>query len=118
SIMMVLLAVSLNAGTASLNQSSKSLEWSKALTVAEGGANYAVTLLGQSRSATNSCQIGTANACPGVDGQFQVRWTSNGGQIVVDSVGYSPTMADPVFTRQVEITYEPIPSFKYAIFSQ
>ena len=53
-IMMVLLAVSLDAGTSSLHQSALSLEWSKALTVAEGGANDAVTLLGESRNATNS----------------------------------------------------------------
>jgi hypothetical protein len=118
SIMMVLLAVSLDAGVASLNQSSKSLEWSKALTVAEAGANDAVTLLGQSRSATNSCSIGTSSVCSTSDGQYQVRWTTSGSQIVIDSIGYYPTMAAPAFARQVEITYEPVPSFKYALFSQ
>ena len=117
-IMMVLLAVSLDAGSASLRQSSLSLEWSKALTVAEGGADAAVTTLGESRAATNSCAIGTNNVCNGVDGQYQVRWTSSGGQIVVTSVGYYPTKADAQFAREVEITYEPVPSFKYAIFSQ
>ena len=55
-IMMVLLAVSLDAGSSSLHQSSLSFEWSKALTVAEGGADAAVTLLGESRSATNSAR--------------------------------------------------------------
>jgi hypothetical protein len=117
-IMMVLLAVSLDAGTSSLHQSALSLEWSKALTVAEGGANDAVTLLGESRSATSSCKIGTAGVCTGPDGQYQVSWTTSGSTIVVDSVGYYPTKADPTFARQVEITYEPVPSFKYAIFSQ
>jgi hypothetical protein len=117
-IMMVLLAVSLDAGSASLRQSSLSLEWSKALTVAEGGADAAVTLLGQSRAATNSCAIGTSNVCNGVDGQYQMRWTTSGSQIVVTSVGYYPTRADAQFAREVQITYEPIPSFKYAIFSQ
>ena len=63
-IMMVLLAVSLDAGSSSLRQSSLSLEWSKALTVAEGGADAAVTLIGESRAATNSCAIGTSNVCP------------------------------------------------------
>ena len=77
-IMMVLLAVSLDAGSSSLRQSSLSLEWSKALTVAEGGADAAVTLLGESRAATNSCAIGTSNVCNGVDGQYQVRWTTSG----------------------------------------
>jgi hypothetical protein len=118
SIMMVLLGVSLLASTASLNQSSKSLEWSKALTAAEAGANSAVTLLGQSRSATNSCRIGTASVCNSSDGQYQMRWVTSGSQITVTSVGYYPTKAAPVFTRAVEITFEPIPSFKYAIFSQ
>jgi hypothetical protein len=118
SIMMVLLAVSLDAGTASLHQSSLSLEWSKALTVAEAGANNAVTLLGQSRSATNSCRIGTSNVCSTSDGQYQVLWATSGSQITVTSVGYYPTKATPAFAREVEITYEPIPSFKYALFSQ
>jgi hypothetical protein len=117
-IMMVLLAVSLDAGSASLRQSSLSLEWSKALTVAEGGADAAVTLLGESRSATNSCAIGSSNVCSAVDGQYQYRWTTSGNQIVVTSVGYYPTKADAQFAREVQITYEPIPSFKYAIFSQ
>jgi hypothetical protein len=117
-IMMVLLAVSLDAGSSSLRQSSLSLEWSKALTVAEGGADAAVTLLGESRAATNSCAIGTNNVCNGVDGQYQVRWITTGSKIVVTSVGYYPSKADQQFAREVEITYEPIPSFKYAIFSQ
>jgi hypothetical protein len=117
-IMMVLLAVSLDAGSSSLHQSSLSLEWSKALTVAEGGADAAVTLLGESRAATNSCAIGTSSVCNGVDGQYQVRWTTTGSKIVVTSVGYYPSKADQQFAREVQITYEPIPSFKYAIFSQ
>src|SRR6476660_5076565 len=117
-IMMVLLAVSLDAGSASLRQSSLSLEWSKALTAAEGGADAAVTTLGESRAATNTCAIGTSNVCSAVDGEYQVRWTTSGNQIVVTSVGYYPTRADAQFAREVEITYQPIPSFKYAIFSQ
>ena len=117
-IMMVLLAVSLDAGSASLRQSSLSLEWSKALTVAEGGADAAVTLLGESRSATNSCAIGTSNVCNGVEGQYQVRWTTSGRQIVVTSVGYYPDKTNAQFAREVQITYEPVPSFKYALFSQ
>jgi hypothetical protein len=117
-IMMVLLAVSLDAGSSSLRQSSLSLEWSKALTVAEGGADAAVTLLGESRAATNSCAIGTNNVCNGVDGQYQIRWTTTGSKIVVTSVGYYPSRANSQFAREVQITYEPIPSFKYAIFSQ
>jgi hypothetical protein len=117
-IMMVLLAVSLDAGSASLRQSSLSLEWSKALTIAEGGADAAVTTLGESRSATNTCAIGTSSVCSAADGEYQVKWTTSGSKIVVTSVGYYPSRADAQFTREVQITYEPIPSFKYAIFSQ
>ena len=43
---------------ASLRQSSLSLEWSKALTVAEGGRDAAVTSLGESRAATNAVRSG------------------------------------------------------------
>jgi hypothetical protein len=118
SIMMVLLAASLDAGTASLNQSSKSLEWSKALTAAEAGSNASVTLLGESRSATNPCRIGTNNVCSSGDGQYQVLWTVSGSTIRVTSIGYYPTRTAPKFTREIEVTYEPVPSFKYAIFSQ
>jgi hypothetical protein len=118
SIMMVLLSVGLQAGTSSLQQSHLSIEWSKALTVAEGGANQAATLLGQSRTATNPCEIGTSTTCLGGGGEYQMAWTSAGKQIVITSTGYYPTKASPTFTREVQVTYEPIPSFKYAIFSQ
>ncbi len=37
---------------------------------------------------------------------------------MVTSVGYYPSRANSQFAREVQITYEPIPSFKYAIFSQ
>src|SRR5580765_1839095 len=72
SIMMVLLAVSLDAGNAALRQSGLSIEWSKSLTVAEAGVNQSVTLLGQSRGATNPCRISTSTVCSGGGGQYQV----------------------------------------------
>ena len=118
SIMMVLLAVSLNAGNASLRQSGLSIEWSKSLTVAEAGVNQAVTLLGQSRGATNPCRISTSTVCSGGGGEYQVSWTTSHGTVLVSSIGYFPTKADPTFVREVQVTYEPVPSFKYAIYSQ
>jgi uncharacterized Zn-binding protein involved in type VI secretion len=118
SIMMVLLSVSLQAGTSSMTESHLSIEWSKALTVAEAGANQATTLLGQSRSATNPCTLGTSTTCSGGGGQYQMSWTTSGKKIVITSRGYYPTKADPTFIREVQVTYEPVPSFKYAIFSQ
>ena len=80
SIMMVLLAVSLDAGNAVAAASrGLSIEWSKALTVAEAGVNQAVTLLGESRGATNPCAISTSTVCTGGGGQYQVSWTTSGG---------------------------------------
>ena len=118
SVMMILLVVALDAGNASLSQSSKSLEWSKALTVAEAGANDSITRLGESRTATNPCAMSTSTVCAGGGGEYQVAWTQSGSKIIVTSIGYYPTKTAPKFKREVQITYEPVPSFKYAIFSQ
>jgi uncharacterized Zn-binding protein involved in type VI secretion len=118
SIMMVLLSVSLQAGTSSMTESHLSIEWSKALTIAEAGANQAGVLLGQSRSATNPCKLGTSTVCSVGGGQYQMTWSTSGGKILITSKGYYPTKADPTFVREVQVTYEPVPSFKYAIFSQ
>jgi len=131
SIMMVLLAVALDAGTASLNQSSKSLEWSKALTVAEAGVDDAITHIGENRSwmtssSMNPCPLNPndptdptyTSTCSNGGGQYQVNAAMSGGKIVVTSVGYYPTKTSPKFTREVQATYEPVPSFRYAIFSQ
>jgi hypothetical protein len=118
SIMMVLLAVALQAGTSSLQQSSLSLEWSKALTVAEAGLDDSITRLGENRSAANPCSMATSTVCSGGGGQYQVSWTQSGGTISVTSIGYYPTMTSPKYIREVKATYEPVPAFKYALFSQ
>jgi hypothetical protein len=117
-IMAVLLVVGLDAGTASLRQSSLAIEWSKALTVAEAGLNDSITRLGESRTAANPCSISTSTVCSGGGGQYQVSWTQSGSKIVVTSIGYYPTKTAPKYTREVQATYEPVPSFKYALFSQ
>jgi hypothetical protein len=118
SIMMVLLVVALDAGNASLQQSSKSLEWSKALTVAEAGIDDSITRLAENRSVANPCSMSTSTVCSSGGGQYQVSWTQTGGKIVVTSIGYYPTKTAAKFTREIQATYEPVPSFKYAIFSQ
>jgi hypothetical protein len=117
-IMMVLLVVALDAGNASLRQSSLSLEWSKALTVAEAGLDATITRLGESRTASNPCSMSGSTVCSGGGGEYQVSWTQSGSKIIVTSIGYYPTRTDPRYTREVQATYEPVPSFKYAIFSQ
>ena len=60
-------------GTPSLRQSGLSIEWSKSLTVAEAGVNQAVTLLGESRGATNPCRISTSTVCTGGGGEYQMQ---------------------------------------------
>ena len=117
-IMAVLLVVGLDAGTASLKQSSLAVEWSRALTVAEAGLNDSITRLGESRTAANPCNMSGSTVCTGGGGQYQVSWTQTGGKIVVTSIGYFPTKTSPTFTREVQATYEPVPSFRYALFSQ
>jgi Tfp pilus assembly protein PilX len=117
-IMAVLLVVGLDAGTSSLKQSSLAVEWSRALTVAEAGLNDSITRLGESRTAANPCNMSGSTVCTGGGGQYQVSWTQTGGKIVVTSVGYFPTKTSPTFTREVQATYEPVPSFRYALFSQ
>src|SRR5262249_30669989 len=102
SIMMVLLAVALQAGTSSLQQSSLSLEWSKALTVAEAGLDDSITRLGENRSAANPCSMATSTVCSGGGGQYQVSWTQSGGTITVTSIGYYPTMTSPKYIRAVK----------------
>ena len=117
-IMAVLLVVGLDAGTASLKQSSLAVEWSRALTVAEAGLNDSITRLGESRTAANPCNMSGSTVCTGGGGQYQVSWTQTGGKIVVTSIGYFPTKTSPTFTREVQATYEPVPTFRYALFSQ
>ncbi|HEX9300356.1 MAG TPA: hypothetical protein VF968_09530 [Actinomycetota bacterium] len=118
SVMMVLLVVALDAGNASLGQSSKSLEWSKALTVAEAGANDSITRLGENRTAADPCAMSTSTVCTGGGGEYQLAWTQSGSKIIVTSIGYYPTKTAPKFTREIQVTYEPVPAFRYAIFSQ
>jgi hypothetical protein len=117
SVMMVLLVVALDAGNSALRQTTQGMEWSRTLTIAEAGANDMVARLGQSRTATSPCAMGTSDVCTGAGGDYQVSWVKNAGNVVVTSIGYYPSRASAQFTREVQVTYEPVPSFQYAIFS-
>jgi len=118
-IMMMLLAVALTAGNAALTQSNKGLQWSKTLVVAEAGLNDSVARLAQSKSAANPCAISTATVCTSSDGEYQVSWSVNSdGGYTITSIGYYPTKTAQTFAREVQVTFEPVPSFRYAIFSQ
>jgi hypothetical protein len=119
-IMSVLLVVSLQVGNSSLSESSLGIEWSKTLTVAEGGVNDAITRLGESRSAANPCPIGstTLPPCTAEQGQYQLSWAQSGKSIIIKAIGYYPTKSAAKFTRGVQVTYQPVPAFQYAIFSK
>ncbi|GIU99649.1 MAG: hypothetical protein KatS3mg014_1265 [Actinomycetota bacterium] len=118
-IMMVLMVVALNAGQASLHQSQEDIRWTRTLAIAEAGINQAITTLGQDRTATSSCPIGSATACPAEGGQYQVSWQRQAdGSIVVDARGYYPSLSSARHTRQVRVVLEPVPVFRYALFSQ
>src|SRR5262245_21272981 len=90
-IMMVLRVVALDAGNAARRQSSLSLEWSRALTVAEAGLDATITRLGESRTASNPCSMSGSTVCTGGGGEYQVSWTQNGSNIIVTSIRYYPT---------------------------
>lgn len=119
SVMMILLVVALQAGNSALQQTSHGLEWSKSLTVAEAGAHDMVARLGESRTAASPCPIDDPiiPPCSGGGGEYQVDWTQSGKKVIVTSVGYYPTKTAPKFAREVQITYQPVPVFKYALFS-
>lgn len=118
-IMMVLMVVALNAGQSSLRQSQEDIRWTKTLAVAEAGINQAITTLGQDRTATSTCPIGSASACTAEGGQYQVSWQRQAdGSIVVDARGYYPSLSNARHTRQVRVVLEPVPVFRYALFSQ
>src|SRR4029453_2567798 len=80
-IMMVLLVAALDAGKASLSQSSKSLQGSRAPTVAGEGIDDSLTRVGESRTASNPCGISTSTVCSNSGGgEYQASWTQSGGK--------------------------------------
>lgn len=117
-VMMIMLVVALEAGNSALRQTSRSVKFSGALTVAEAGVHDMVARLGESRTAASPCLLGSVTVCTGAGGEYQVKWSQSAGTVVVTSVGYYPTKASPIYAREVRVTYEPVSSFRYAIHSQ
>jgi hypothetical protein len=119
SIMMVLMVVALNAGQSSLHQSQENIRWTRTLAIAEAGINEAITTLGQNRAATPSCRIESETACPAEGGEYQVDWQRQpDGSIEIRARGYYPSLAAARHTREVRVVLEPVPVFRYALFSQ
>jgi hypothetical protein len=118
SVMMVLMAVSLTAATSSLRNSQNSVRFARTLAVAEAGVNDAITRLGEDRTGTSPCSRGSATTCTASGGVYQVSWTQSSGNIVVTADGYYPSLASPAFHREIQVTFEPVPTFRYALYSQ
>jgi len=117
-VMMVLMVVSLEAGNSALRRSQEGVRWTKTLAVAEAGVNDAIANLGIDRGWQPTCPIGSRTACPGEDGDYQVRWEARSdGAIVVEARGYYPSMTSPRYVRQIRVVLEPAPAFRYALFS-
>lgn len=117
-VMTLLMVVTLTAGNSAFEISEKGARFTRTLGPAEAGANDAITRLGQNRTSTSSCAIGSAFVCRGGGGEYQVDWTGDdSGTVVVTSVGYLPTMSGAQVTRKVQVTLQPEPKFEYALFS-
>jgi hypothetical protein len=118
-IMMVLMVVSLEAGQSALRRSQEGVRWTKTLAIAEAGVNAAITTLGQDRRASSSCPVGAQTVCRVDAGEYQVSWRGQAdGSIVVTSRGYYPSLTAARYTREVRVVLEPVPVFRYALFSQ
>ncbi len=121
-VMTLLMVVALSAGNAAFNLAEGGARWSRTLGVAESGVNDAIGQLTANRTATSSCAVGDAvDVCTpldGQDGEYQVSWrTVSGGDVEIESVGYYPTMSGARQIRKVQVLLEPIPTFRYALFS-
>lgn len=118
SVMTGLMVIALTAGNASFTRSERGARWSKTLAVAETGVDNAITMVAENRNVSNPCLIGSADVCSTPSGQYQLEWGTNSkGGVTITSNGYYPTLANAQIARQVEVTYEPEPIFRYALFS-
>ena len=117
-VLALLLVVALSAGNAAFTSSEKGARWTKTLAVAEAGANDAITQIAQDRSVTPACEIESANVCRVAGGEYQWRKIpESGGRIVVQAVGYYPTLDAAEVSRTIQVLLEPEATFRYALFS-
>ncbi len=117
-VLALLLVVALSAGNAAFTSSEKGARWTKTLAVAEAGANDAITQIAQDRSVIPACEIESANVCRVAGGEYQWRKIpESGGRIVVQAVGYYPTLDAAEVSRTIQVLLEPEATFRYALFS-
>lgn len=119
-VMMVLLVVVLTAGQSTFEVTEQNSRFTRSLGVAEAGANAAVTMLGESRTASNPCPIDdlTKPPCIAPEGEYRMKWEiQSGGSIVVTATGYYPNEAQARAGRQVQVTLSPEATFRYALYS-
>ena len=118
-IMSILLVVVLTAGNSAFDISERNARFTRTLAVAEAGINDVTGTLRGNGAAPNLCAIGTTNTCSASGGgEYQVSWSRTPeGTVTVTSIGYYPSLAKAQITRKIEAVYEPVPSFKYALYS-
>jgi hypothetical protein len=118
SIMMVLMVIALDAGQSALRRSQEGIRWTRTLTLAEAGIDRSMTLLAQDRTVASPCPLGSATACEGEGGEYQMSWSGQlDGSLVVNARGYYPSLASARLEREIEVVLEPVPTFRYALFS-
>jgi len=118
-IMSILLVVVLTAGNSAFDISERNSRFTRTLAVAEAGLDDVAVLLGGNRSAPLPCAVGSSTACAAAGGgEYQASWTmAPDGVVTVTSIGYYPTMAQAQISRRIEAVFEPVPSFRYALYS-
>jgi hypothetical protein len=56
--------------------------------------------------------------CEGEGGEYQVSWSGQpDGSLVVNARGYYPSLTSARYQREVQVVLEPVPTFRYALFS-
>ncbi|MEX2275649.1 MAG: hypothetical protein WEA10_08845 [Actinomycetota bacterium] len=119
SVMTMLMIVTLAAGNSAFTLSERGSRWNKTLQVAETGIDTAITTIAQDRSVSSSCPLAGSTPCqmPGGKGEYFVTWAGTKNTITITSTGYYPSATAPDFARKIQVILEPIPVFRYAIFS-
>lgn len=89
--------------------------WQLALQVAESGVEEAVTRL---RSDPGFGVTPVSATVPGGEYQVKVTPLATGAGVQIDSIGFTPSStATSRLQRRLRVTYQPEPTFQYALFS-
>ena len=102
----------------------RSHSYKQAMAVAEAGLEYAIHEINQNQVGEGSSWAATQtvlNASADPVGQFEVTLATSGGDKVIESTGYIPSVNSPDFRRTVRITIDGNtgpPYFEWAIYSE